>query len=292
MNNWLILVLFSAIFLGIYDITRKHAVRNNSAICVLLLASIAGAIAFTFYTLITGNFISALSCSSKEFLLVFLKACIVGGSWGCVYTAMRKLPISLAAPIRSTAPLWTFIAAIFIYGEIPSLISGIGMAVIFIGYYALSVIGQLEGFSFKNKSMLLIVAGTILGSATAIYDKYLLNQLELSPIRVQLYFSYCLVLIYFIAWLIINRIAKVETHFEWRWTIPVTGVLLIVSDLVYFQAVSLPDAQISMISLLRRCSCVITFLAGAMIFRDKNVAKKFLALLIVLTGIVLLALGK
>ena len=183
MNNWLILVLFSAIFLGIYDITRKHAVRNNSAICVLLLASIAGAIAFTFYTLVTGNFISALSCSSKEFLLVFLKACIVGGSWGCVYTAMRKLPISLAAPIRSTAPLWTFIAAIFIYGEIPSLISGIGMAVIFIGYYALSVIGQLEGFSFKNKSMLLIVAGTILGSAAAIYDKYLLNQLELSPIH-------------------------------------------------------------------------------------------------------------
>lgn len=292
MNNWLVLVLLSAVFLGIYDITRKHAVRNNSAICVLLIASIAGAIAFSLYVGAIGQFPEAIACTQKEFWLIFLKSCIVGGSWGCVYTAMRKLPISLAAPVRSTAPLWTFIAAIFIYGEVPSLLAGLGMAIIFIGYYALSVVGQLEGFSFKNKSMLLIVAGTILGSCAALYDKYLLNQLALSPIRVQLYFSYCLVFIYFVAWLIITRLAKTATEFSWRWTIPVTGVLLIVSDLVYFHAVSLPDAQISMISLLRRCSCVITFAAGAMIFKDKNVVKKFYALLIVLIGIVLLALGK
>lgn len=292
MNNWLVLVLISATILGIYDITRKHAVRNNSAICVLLLASIAGAVAFSLYVGATGRFTYAIACTQKEFWLIFLKSCIVGGSWGCVYTAMRKLPISLAAPVRSTAPLWTFIAAIFIYGEVPSLLSGLGMAIIFVGYYALSIIGQLEGFSFKNKSMLLIVAGTILGSCAALYDKYLLNQLGIPPIRVQLYFSYCLVFIYFVALLVINRIAKVDTAFSWRWTIPITGVLLIVSDLVYFQAVSLPDAQISMISLLRRCSCVITFVAGAMIFRDKNVVKKFYALLIVLLGILLLALGK
>lgn len=292
MNNWLVLVLISATILGIYDITRKHAVRNNSAICVLLLASIAGAVAFSLYVGATGRFTDAIACTQKEFWLIFLKSCIVGGSWGCVYTAMRKLPISLAAPVRSTAPLWTFIAAIFIYGEVPSLLSGLGMAIIFVGYYALSIIGQLEGFSFKNKSMLLIVAGTILGSCAALYDKYLLNQLGIPPIRVQLYFSYCLVFIYFVAWLIVNRIAKVDTVFTWRWTIPVTGVLLIVSDLVYFHAVSLPDAQISMISLLRRCSCVITFAAGAMIFKDKNVIKKLYALLIVLFGIALLALGK
>lgn len=292
MNNWLILVLISATILGIYDIARKDAVRNNSAICVLLLASIAGAIAFSLYVGAIGCFAEAIACTKKEFLLVFIKSCIVGGSWGCVYTAMRKLPISLAAPVRSTAPLWTFIAAIFIYGEVPSLLSGLGMAIIFIGYYGLSIIGQIEGFSFKNKSMLLIVAGTILGSCAALYDKYLLNQLGISPIRVQLYFSYCLVFIYFVAWLIINRIAKLDTSFTWRWTIPVTGVLLIVSDLVYFQAVSLPDAQISMISLLRRCSCVITFIFGSIIFRDKNVVKKFYALLIVLLGILLLALGK
>ncbi len=290
--NWLVLVLLSAIILGIYDITRKHAVKDNSAICVLLFASIAGAISFTLYALAIGEFTSALTIGKFDLLLIFLKSCIVGGSWGCVYTAMRKLPISLAAPIRSTAPLWTFIAAIFIYGEVPSLVAGIGMLTIFIGYYALSVVGQLEGFSFRNKSMLLIVAGTLLGSTAAIYDKYLLNNLQISPLKVQLYFSYFLVLIYFIVWIIINRVAKVDKPFYWRWTIPVTGVLLIASDLVYFQAVSLPDAQISIISLLRRCSCIMTFIAGSFIFRDKNVLKKLFALCVVLIGIVLLAIGR
>ena len=79
--------------------------------------------------------------------------------------------------------------------------------------------------------------------------------------------------------------------FQWRWTIPVTGILLIAADYLYFYAISLPDIQISVLSLVRRSSCVITFLCGAYLFHDKHIWKKAAALSIILLGIVLLALA-
>ena len=80
--------------------------------------------------------------------------------------------------------------------------------------------------------------------------------------------------------------------FVWKWSIPATGVLIMISDFSYFYGVSQPDAPISMISLVRRCSCAVSFFLGAMIFRDKNIKEKSAALILLLAGAAILALAK
>jgi len=47
-----------------------------------------------------------------------------------------------------------------------------------------------------------------------------------------------------------------------------------------------------MISLLRRCSCVVTFVVGAVIFHDRNMKRKAAALVLLLAGAAILALAK
>ena len=64
------------------------------------------------------------------------------------------------------------------------------------------------------------------------------------------------------------------------------------ADWLYFYALSLPDTQVSILSLLRRCSCVVTFTAGCACFHDRNVKVKAAALAAILAGVVLLALAK
>ena len=65
-----------------------------------------------------------------------------------------------------------------------------------------------------------------------------------------------------------------------------------VADYSYFYALACEEAPISMISLVRRCSCAVSFFLGAAIFRDKNIKSKALALLLLLLGAALLALAK
>ena len=288
---WLLPVIGSAFALGFYDLCKKHAVRDNSVMPVLFYATLCGS---SFYVVITLFFGTASAvCSWHEWWLIVLKSLLVSASWTCVYYAMRELPISIASPIRASAPLWTFLGSLVLFSEFPTLVQGIAMLAIFAGYYLFSVFGKLEGISFlRSSGIRLIVLGTLLGAASALYDKYLLNSLKIPPGTVQFWFSVDLVFILGAAFLIRRRFFGQKRPFQWRWSIVFTGLLLIVADYLYFYAVSLPDIHISIVSLVRRCNCIVTFVVGVYYFRDTHIKRKAVALLLILLGVFLLALVK
>lgn len=289
---WFLPIVASAVGLGFYDICKKHAVRDNSVMPVLFFATFSGSAFFVLGTLLFGDFSGAIHCSPHHWLLLLVKSLLVGTSWTCVYYAMRELPISIAAPIRASSPLWTFIGSLILFSEVPTLLQGVGMLLIFIGYYLFSVLGKMEGISFRrHRGAHLILLGTLLGAASALYDKYLLNVIQIPRNTVQLWFSIDLVVILGLAWLIRRTAFKQQHQFIWRWTIPATGILLILADFLYFYAVSLPEIHISILSLVRRCSCIVTFVFGVYLFHDANVKRKAVALLLILLGVFLLALA-
>lgn len=290
---WLLPVLGSAFALGFYDLSKKHAVDRNSVMHVLFFATLCGSAFYLLATLLwTGSFADA-QCSGRDFGLIVLKSLLVSSSWICVYYAMRDLPISIAAPIRASSPVWTFLGGLLLFHEVPTIAQGVAMLMIFTGYYLFSVFGKLEGISFRRaREVHLILLGTILGAASALYDKYLLNTLQIPSRTVQFWFSVDLVVILGAACLVRAKCFGQKHKFIWRWTIPLTGILLIIADFLYFYAVSLPDIQISIVSLVRRCSCIVSFTAGAWYFRDVHVKKKACALALILLGVVILALVK
>ena len=290
---WLLPVIGSALALGFYDLCKKHAVRDNSVMPVLFYATLCGSALYIAITLITGSLTASAVCSVREWVLILLKSLLVATSWTCVYYAMRELPISIASPIRASAPLWTFLGSLVLFSEYPSLLQGIGMLAIFTGYYLFSVFGKLEGISFlRSQGIRLIILGTLLGATSALYDKYLMNVLKISPKIVQFWFSVDLVFILGAAFLIRDLFFGQKHRFVWRWSILFTGVLLILADYLYFYAVSLPDIHISILSLVRRCSCVVTFAVGVYYFRDANIKRKAVALALILSGVFILALTK
>ena len=290
-SAWYLPTVISAAALGFYDICKKHAVRDNSVMPVLFFATLSGTGFFVLMTLARGGAAQMFRCGWDGQMLVALKALLVSSSWICVYYAMRELPISLAAPIRSTSPLWTLAGGILLYREIPTWTQALGMAVILTGYMLFTFLGGREGFPWRSRGMRLILAGTLLGAASALYDKYLLNVRRLDPVMLQFFFSLDLVAVLGAAWAVRTRFGH-RHPFVWKWSIPATGILLILADFCYFYAVSVPAAPISMISLLRRCSCVVTFFLGAKLFHDVNLKRKAAALVLLLGGAALLALAK
>ncbi len=291
---WLIPILLSAVGLGFNDLCKKHAVRDNPIMPVLFLATLSGSVFFIAGTIISGDFASMLDCNWRDLGLIWIKSLVVAASWVCVYYAMRELPISIVAPIRASSPLWTFLGSLILFHEIPTVWQGTAMLIIFTGYYLFSIIGKQEGISFRrHHGIHMVFLGTLLGSASALYDKFLLGSLGMPRVLMQFHFSFDLVLILGSAWLIRSLLKRNSSRpFQWRWSIPATGVLLIIADWLYFYALSLPDTQISILSLLRRCSCVVTFAVGSFYFRDKNIKIKAAALAAILAGVVILALTK
>jgi len=292
MSPWLLPVLVSALTLGVYDICKKHAVNDNSVMPVLFYSSSAGAAAFSLWLLWRGSFAAAFLAPPRELGFLLLKSLLVGSSWVLIYYALRELPITLASPLRSTSPLWTFLGGVVFFHERLMPLQILAAAVIFAGYWFFSICGRLEGFSLRSRGMLLIFAGTLLGSVCALYDKYLLNTRRLPRDQVQLYFMLGLVVLLGGAYLIRSLCFGGKHPFHWRWSIPAVGLLVVLADNVYFYAVSLPDTPISLVSLLRRMSCIVSFAFGAVVFGERHLKRKAVALALFLAGIAILALRR
>ncbi|QGY46022.1 EamA family transporter [Maribellus comscasis] len=296
---WAFAGLLSALFLGIYDIFKKTSLNGNAVMPVLFFSTLTSTALFLPVVIGSGLFpdkftaigLFAPSLTLTEHLQIILKSAIVVSSWILAFFAMKHLPVTIFAPIRSTGPLWTLAGALLIFQERLNGLQWVGVLLTLIFFYLFSTAGKLEGIEFrKNKWIYLIIGATILGSISGLYDKFIISRID--RIAVQAWFSFYQVIILFpvlaVFWFP-NR--KNTTKFRWRWTIPLIGVTLVVADFLYFYALSLEGSMISMISALRRSSVLITFTLGALLFKEQNLKRKGSYLIGILAGILLITLG-
>ena len=288
---WTCWILASAVFLAFYDIAKKASVKDNAVLPVLLMATSAGGAAYVTVLGLAGGISSALDVSAQHFVLIAIKSLIVATSWVLTYCALKTLPITIATPIRASAPALVFVAAFFLYGERPSFVQGCGMLLVFAGYWAFSRAGKVEGIDFlRSRAVWLAVGGMCMSALSSMWDKFILQRCAIPVETVQFWFQLGLVAVYAVL-LSVQRFMRLErTRFEWRWTIPVTGILLAAADWLYFHGLAIPDVQISVGSLMRRFSVVITFVLGALVFRERHLKRKGAALAAILAGIVLLCM--
>lgn len=297
--EWILLSLVSALFLGFYDLCKKHAVHGNAVMPVLFLSTVCGALVWG--ALLLGQFLapSAFSASLhvgplsvQAHFMMLAKSAIVAASWIFTYFGMKHMPVSLASPIRATGPLWTFLGALMVLGERPTWLECLGIGTTLASFVVLSFAGKKEGFHFhRDKWVGCMVAGTLLGACSGLYDKFLLGRMHFSASEVQAWFSIYLVVIFFPFALGWKFRWWPRNTFEWRWSIPLIAVSLLLADFVYFTALRDPDALVSLVSSLRRGSTLIAFAGGLLFFKEGNGWQKLPAVLGVVAGITLTVLG-
>ncbi len=298
--NWFTLSLLSAGFLGFYEIAKKVSVRENAVPPVLFFNVMTSAMLWLPWVFLSSNAgdlipfeaLRVASMSWAAHVQLFLKAIIAGSSWIFASFALKHLPMSIAAPIRASSPLWTILIATLAMHERPAPLQWVGVAIILISFWAFSLVGRREGIHFhRDRWVGFMLLATLLGSLSALYDKFLLQTADISPSTVQAWFSIYLVV--FMSPLMIHWLLWRRKHepFQWRWSIPMIAVLLLVSDFLYFSAIADKHAMISLISPLRRTSVIIAFIAGVLMYREKNWRPKAVCIVTLLTGVYVLSLS-
>ena len=228
----------------------------------------------------------------RAHLFIFIKSLIVLSSWVFAYMAMKHLPITIVTPVNATRPMWTLLGALVIFGEHLNGWQWSGVVVCLISFYAFSLVGRKEGVSFvSNRWIWCLIAATLLGASSGLYDKYLMRQFDHNA--VQVYYTFYQALIMLILWNVMQRrkSKKQRKSVMWSWSIAFISIFLVASDFVYLLALTQPDSLISVLSAVRRSGVVVSFLYGVVALKDRNPLLKLLCLIGVLAGVVLLALG-
>jgi drug/metabolite transporter (DMT)-like permease len=297
--HWIVASLVSALFLGVYELCTKHAVRDNAVVPVLFFSTLSGAAVWIVLMVMQAVHPGLLPASLItdpitliQHLQLVLKSAIVAASWVFTYFAIKHLPLSLGSPIRATSPLWTLFGALLILGERPTWLETVGVLTTLVSFVGLSFAGRLEGVHFhRNKWVWFLIAGTLLGAVSSLYDKYLLGRAHFSVPTVQAWFSVYLLGLFTpfaIGW---KRRWWPRKVFHWRWSIPFIAFSLLVADYIYFSALRDPNSLVSVVMSLRRGSTLVGFAGGLLLFGEGNGWKKLPAVIGILVGIALTVLG-
>lgn len=303
---WVFLAFVSAFFLGFYDIAKKKSLNGNAVLTVLFFNTIFGALIFLPFTIVSAVspetvqgsvFNASLSASEgilpaisplKAHLLVVLKTFIVLSSWIMGYYALKHLPITIAGPVNAIRPVLVLMGAVLLFGERLNMLQWCGVAVSLFSLFLLSLSGRKEGIDFKtNKWVFILFGAVIMGAVSGLYDKYIMKMLP--PLFVQSRFNLYQVVVMGGILLLMNRHSSPK--FEWRWWIPLISIFISIADFAYFYSLSYDDALIAVISMIRRGSVIVSFAAGALLFREKNLKAKALDLALILVGLALLCWG-
>lgn len=302
---WLFFAFMSAVLLGFYDVSKKHALRDNAVIPVLFLNTLFCSVIFVPFVVLSATgtitdgdmlFVPQQGWEVQKYIL--LKSCIVLSSWICGYFGMKHLPLTLVGPINATRPVMVLVGALLFFGERLNVYQWIGVTLAIVSFFLLSMSGKKEGINFaKNKWIFCVVAAAVLGAISGLYDKYLMapvteGGIGLDRMVVQSYYNFyqagmmgaMLLLLWWPK-------RKTSTPFRWHWTILFISIFLSVADFVYFYSLSQDGAMVSIVSMVRRSSVIVSFLVGAALFREKNLRSKAVDLALVLLSMVFLCLG-
>ena len=256
---WLILAFLSAAFLGVYDSLKKKALKDNAVIPILFLNTLFSSfiflpfIALSGYTdVLDGSIFHVASGGWEVHKYIVLKAAIVLSSWVLGYFGMKHLPLTIVGPINATRPVMVLVGALLFFGERLNVWQWIGVLLAVVSFLLLSRSGKKEGIDFKHDHWIyMIVGAAALGALSGLYDKYLMAPIDEGGV----------------------------------------GLDRMMVQSWYFYSLSLPSAMISIVSMVRRGSVIVSFLFGAMFFREKNLRAKALDLALVLLGMLFLYIG-
>ena len=296
---WLLLAFCSAALLGFYDVFKKKSLAGNAVLPVLGLNTLFSSLIFLPFILISHSrpewlqqtifFVPDAGWEVHRYIL--LKSVIVLSSWTFGYFGMKHLPLTIVGPINATRPVMTLVGALLIFGERLNLYQWIGVLLAIVSFFLLSRSGKKEGIDFQhNRWIWFIVLAALLGAVSGLYDKYLMGRFDKMVVQ-SWYNVYQLFLMGSVLMFLWWPKRKTTTPFHWDWCIILISVFLSAADFVYFYALSLDGSMISIVSMVRRSSVLVSFLFGAMIFREKNLTSKAIDLVLVLLGMIFLYIG-
>lgn len=300
---WVGAAFLSALLLGLYDVAKKRSLAGNAVVPVLLLNTLFSSLLLLPYILDAHLDLGLFGVKFlqedygydnglREHLLVALKASITLSSWLCGYYAIKHLPLTIVGPVNATRPVVVLLGAILLFGEQLNLWQWGGVLVTIVSLYLLSRAGRKESIDFRhNRYVWALFAAMLLGAVSGLYDKFLVSQCDIGPIFVQSWFGIYQFAMMLVILAVIWLPRRKTEPFIWRWTIPLISLFVTVADFCYYHALDDAESMIAVVSMIRRSSVIVTFLAGALLFGERNLRAKAIDLVLILFGMVLLAVG-
>lgn len=276
---WFLYVFIYGILKGLREGMKKAALKKSSSTEILF-----------FYTLI--GLLFALPFSAGAFSLppimifyIFIKAAVVCTAWLFAYAALKNMSVSLYGIMDLSRMVFSTLFGVFWLGESLTVPKIAGMILVVLGLFLANLKkdnGAGKGVTFVV--LLSAILNCFFNAISGTMDKVLMQYMDSE--QLQFWFMFFMTIIYG-AILIVRKekvyISTLKTNF---W-IPLMSISLIVGDRLLFEANANPGSEVTIMTVIKQSSVLVTVLTGWLVFHEKHILYKLFCTAIVLSGIVI-----
>lgn len=275
---WVYLVLLFGIFKGLREGVKKKALEKNSIAEVLFFHALMAFIILLPFT-------DGIILSDKSYYAyIFLKSFVVFAAWIFAFNSIKMMPVSLYGVIDLSRVLFGTAFGVFILHESMTLNKTIGLLLVLVGLLSLNFMKKGGGDEVKFRYIVFAIFSCFLNAVSGLLDKLLMSGTDITSGQLQFWYMFFLVLLYFIYTVSTKTKLSIKTLKTNPWII-ILSVLFIIADRALFIANKDPYSQITIMTLLKQSSVIVTILVGKLFFNEKNILIKLLCAAVVVAGI-------
>lgn len=276
-NLWIIFIFIYSFLKGSREGMKKAALKKSSSSEILF-----------FYTLI--GFILTIPFSKDAFSLapiyifyVFLKSAVVCTAWIFAFIAIDKMSVSLYGITDLSRMVFSTLLGVIVLGESFTVQKAIGVILVIAGL----MLANLKKTSSGTKEITLpvliaVLLNCFLNAVSGTMDKVLMKYMLSS--QLQFWFMLFTTVIYGAILLVRREKISIKTLKTNYW-VPLMSISLIIGDRLLFEANKSPLSEVTVMTVIKQSSVIVTVLTGWLVFKEKHILYKMMCTLIVLSGI-------
>ncbi len=279
---WMALVLFYGLAKGFREVIKKKSLEKNTIIEVLFFYTLIS------FLMVTPDVENAWGITWEQCGFTALKSLIIFMAWLFSFKAIQQLPISYYGILDLSRVLFATLLGVLILGEVMSYYQIAGLAMVMLGLLLLRFRGnshrETDQERVEGKYVVMAFASSILNAVSGFMDKILMREMNSS--QLQFWYMLFLVLFYTIYILVTRtriRFGKLIRNY-WIYAL---SLLFVLADRALFIANGMESSRITVMTLIKQSGCIVTILAGRVLYKEKNIAYKSFCAAVIIAGIVI-----
>ncbi|MBQ3178300.1 MAG: EamA family transporter [Clostridia bacterium] len=283
METWILFVLLFGLFKGIREPIKKKALTQTDVLSTLFMYTFLG---FLMTVPTAGN---VLDISLRGLLLSALKAAMLFVGWMASLTSLKKLPVSFYGVVDLSRMFFSTAMGVIFLRESLTLRGIVSLVLICCGVYMAGnrKSAAKEGCSVRDVCVAL--TSSLFSAASGVLDKYIMTTEKITSAQLQFWFMGILSVMYLVYMFLKKQKPDIRGCLKnpWIWLM---SLFLVFGDRLLFIANADPDSKVTVMTLVKQCSVLVTIAAGKILYKEKYILRKLFCAGIILAGIVLAVL--
>ena len=278
MRPWIIFILLYGILKGAREPIKKGVLRDVGVLTALFVYTFVG------FLMSAPTAEGVFSVTPFAFMLVVIKSLVIFVAWILAFLAIKKVPVSVYGICDMSRVIFSTLLGVFFLNESLTAKGIVSLILVVIGLYFANTKKSVENENYQMKYIWLILAECFLNAVSGTMDKYIMSTGEITSSALQFWFM-LLLSVFYLAYILIKR-EKLELKkaFTNPW-LYVLSFSLILGDRMLFIANADPESQVTVMTLIKQSSAIVTVILGKLIYKEKNIVRKLICAGIILLGI-------